>query len=91
MAHLNQVVNRLERQFLSVVGAVHDEDLVVGYPHRFGRLESRLQHGHAGEERLGPRGPELVLELACRVCDIGGRGNTGQAVDGVEHGKVVDL
>jgi hypothetical protein len=61
MPHLNQVVNRLERRFLSVVGVIHDEDLVVGYPHRFGRLESRLQHGHASKERLGPGGPKLML------------------------------
>ncbi len=64
MAHLDQVVHRLELGLRGVVGQIHDEDLVFGYPDLLGSLQSRLQHRHAGEERLGPRGPELVRQLA---------------------------
>jgi hypothetical protein len=37
MAKLNQVIDRLERGFVSVVGEVHDEHFVLRNSHGLGR------------------------------------------------------
>jgi hypothetical protein len=60
----NQVIDSLEGGLRSMVGKVHEENLVIGNADSCGGLEGSLQHRHTGEEGLGPGGPELVLQLA---------------------------
>ncbi len=91
MAQLDQVFDCLEARLLSRVGEVQDEDFVVRNPYSLCGLECCLQDGHTGEQGLGTGRPKLVLQLAGRVGDIGGRRNTGQTMDGEENRQVINL
>ncbi len=72
-------------------GDGQQEDGAAGDAGGVGGLEGRLEQREAGEEGLGARGLELVLELGGRVLGVGRGDDAGEAVDGVGDGDVVDL
>lgn len=67
------------------------EDAVSGDSHSIGGLERIIKQRSAGEDGPGSRCTELMLELLRRVCGTGWRDDTGEAMDGVGKGKIVDL
>lgn len=91
LALLYQVINRLEGCLVVRAGHGEEEDALVGDPRRLGRLEGILQQGHAGEEDLGARGLELVLQLDGGVGGAGRCDDAIESVDGVGEGDVVNL
>ena len=69
-ANLDQVIHGLEALRVLETRNLEDEDLVLGDTARLRRRQRVLQHSRTGEESLGPRRLELMLQLGSRVSDV---------------------